>query len=90
MGLVPKPAGKITGGSIIFHAADGEKTDLLLLPEKEMRLWRGKRIAMIFQEPMTSLNPSARCGKQVMENILQHEKVTRSEARQRTSIFSAK
>ena len=84
IGLVPRPAGKITGGSIIFHAANGENTDLLLLPEQEMRMWRGKRIAMIFQEPMTSLNPSARCGKQVMENILQHEKVTRTQARQRT------
>jgi len=84
MGLVPKPAGKITGGSIIFNNAEGEQTDLLQLPEKEMRLWRGKRIAMIFQEPMTSLNPSARCGRQVMENILEHEKVTRLQARQRT------
>lgn len=84
MGLVPKPNGKISGGSIIFHDTGGTKTDLLQLSPKEMRHWRGKRIAMIFQEPMTSLNPSARCGKQVMENILEHEKVTPSEARQRT------
>jgi peptide/nickel transport system ATP-binding protein len=84
MGLVPKPGGIIDSGSIIFQTSEGVKTDLMKFPEKEMRLWRGKRIAMIFQEPMTSLNPVYRCGKQVMENILEHEKVSRSEARRRT------
>ena len=84
MGLIPKPNGKINSGSIIFHALNGGQPDLLKLPEKEMRLWRGKKIAMIFQEPMTSLNPAYRCGKQVMENILEHEKVSRREARMRT------
>jgi len=81
MGLVPKPNGKIKSGSVLFHSDDGTFTDLIKLPEKELRKWRGKRIAMIFQEPMTSLNPAFRCGKQVMENILEHEKVSRSEAR---------
>ena len=84
MGLIPKPNGKIKTGSVIYHTSNGEKTDLLQLSEKEMRLWRGKKIAMIFQEPMTSLNPAYRCGKQVMENILEHEKVTRSVARAHT------
>jgi peptide/nickel transport system ATP-binding protein len=84
MGLIPKPNGIINNGSIQFYASNGDKTDLLKLPETEMRLWRGKKIAMIFQEPMTSLNPAYRCGKQVMENILEHEKVTRNEARIRT------
>ena len=84
MGLVPKPNGKINSGSILFHTPEGEKFDLLQFPEKEIRHWRGKRIAMIFQEPMTSLNPAYRCGKQVMENILEHENVTRSQARART------
>lgn len=84
MGLIPKPTGKIKSGFIVFHTSENDKINLLSLPEKEMRLWRGKRIAMIFQEPMTSLNPAYRCGKQVMENILEHEKVTRSEARIRT------
>jgi peptide/nickel transport system ATP-binding protein len=83
MGLVPKPNGKINSGSIVFHSLQEGKIDLLQLPEKEMRLWRGKKIAMIFQEPMTSLNPAYRCGKQVMENILEHEKVSRSVARTR-------
>jgi len=84
MGLVPKPNGRIKNGSILFQSPDGQKTDLCTLSEKEMRYWRGKRIAMIFQEPMTSLNPAYRCGKQVMENILEHENVSRSEARKRT------
>ncbi len=84
MGLIPKPNGTINNGSIIFHTREGELFDLLKFSEKEMRLWRGKRIAMIFQEPMTSLNPVYRCGKQVMENILEHEKVSSSEARMRT------
>ena len=84
MGLIPKPNGIINSGSIIFSTAEGEQYDLLKLREKEMRLWRGKKIAMIFQEPMTSLNPAYRCGKQVMENILEHENVSRCEARSRT------
>ncbi len=84
MGLVPKPNGIIKSGSIVYHTPEAESFDLLKFPEKEMRHWRGKKIAMIFQEPMTSLNPAHRCGKQVMENILEHEKVTRSQARIRT------
>ncbi len=84
MGLIPKPNGKIKSGSIVFNNLNGNNCDLLQLPEKEMRQWRGKKIAMIFQEPMTSLNPAYRCGKQVMENILEHENVTRHEARKRT------
>jgi peptide/nickel transport system ATP-binding protein len=84
MGLVPKPNGKIKSGSIVFHSPEGVNSDLLQFPEKEMRHWRGKKIAMIFQEPMTSLNPAYRCGKQVMENMLEHEKISRSEARTRT------
>lgn len=84
MGLIPKPAGRINSGSIVFNTPENKATDLLTLPEKEMRLWRGKRIAMIFQEPMTSLNPSYRCGKQVMENMLEHENISRTEARHRT------
>lgn len=65
-------------GSITF---DGE--DLLALPEPQMRDIRGNRIAMIFQEPMTALNPSISVGKQVREAILLHEKVSRKEARER-------
>ncbi len=84
MGLIPKPNGRVPNGSIRFHTTGGTDFDLLQFPEKEMRHWRGKKIAMIFQEPMTSLNPAYRCGKQVIENILEHEKVSFSEARTRT------
>lgn len=68
----------IDAGSITF---DGE--DLLALPEPQMRDIRGNRIAMIFQEPMTALNPSISVGKQVREAILLHEKVSRKEAKER-------
>lgn len=73
MRLVQTPAGKISGGQIIFDNGD-KKTDLLTLPENQMRRIRGNDIAMIFQEPMTSLNPVYTCGEQVMEAILQHRK----------------
>ncbi len=73
-----------SSGTITFHEENGHPVDLLQLPEKEMRKWRGKRISMIFQEPMTSLNPVYRCGKQVMENILEHEPVSKQEAKKRT------
>ena len=58
MGLLPKQISKITSGSILF-----KDKDLVGLPEKEFQALRGKDIAMIFQEPMSSLNPSMRCGK---------------------------
>ena len=68
----------VAEGHITF---DGE--DLLALPEPKMRDIRGNRIAMIFQEPMTALNPSISVGKQVREAILLHEKVSRAEAKER-------
>ena len=77
--LVPSPPGRIASGEILL---DGE--DLLRLPEKEMRRIRGNRISMIFQEPMTSLNPVFTIGNQVAEAIRLHQKVSRKEARQRT------
>ena len=61
MRLIPDPPGKITSGQVIF---DGE--DLLTLPDADMRNIRGNRIAMIFQEPMTSLNPVLTIGKQIL------------------------
>lgn len=77
MQLIPCPPGRYDGGSILF---DG--TDILSLTERQMRAVRGRDIAMIFQEPMTSLNPVYSIGDQVMEAILLHQKVTRSEARE--------
>lgn len=73
MRLIPDPPGRIVGGEIFYHGKDGV-VDLLHVREKEMRGYRGNEIAMIFQEPMTSLNPVYKCGWQVMEAILQHDK----------------
>ncbi|MHC4047998.1 ABC transporter ATP-binding protein [Bradyrhizobium sp. 23AC] len=70
LGLVPNPPGRITGGEILF---DG--VDLTKLSENEMRAIRGNRIAMIFQEPMTSLNPSLTIGLQIAEPINLHNQM---------------
>ncbi|MFT5600100.1 MAG: peptide/nickel transport system ATP-binding protein [Flavobacteriales bacterium] len=72
MGLIPSPPGRITNGNIWFNH-NGERIDLTTLSDKEMRKIRGNEIAMIFQEPMTSLNPVHTCGEQVMEAILLHD-----------------
>lgn len=77
MGLVEKP-GNIEGGEILF---EGE--DLLKKTEVQMRAIRGKKIAMIFQEPMTSLNPVYTIGQQLVEALLLHENMTKSEAKER-------
>ncbi|MFQ5780920.1 MAG: ATP-binding cassette domain-containing protein [Nitrospiria bacterium] len=73
--LVPTPPGKIVGGKILF-----EGRNLLDLPEKEMRKIRGNRISMIFQEPMTSLNPVLTIGEQIAEGIALHEGIRPKEA----------
>ena len=75
MRLVPDPPGRIVGGSVVL-----EGTDLLGLDEAEMRQIRGNRISMIFQEPMTSLNPVMRIGDQITEVVRLHRKMTRKEA----------
>lgn len=83
--LLPKPAARITQGEIIFSATpESPSCDLLQLDEKKLRQVRGKEIAMIFQEPMTSLNPVFCCGDQVVEAILLHQACTPKEARTRT------
>lgn len=84
MRLIQTPPGRITGGTALFHEADGRTTDLLTLPEDQMRKYRGNRIAMIFQEPMTSLNPVFTCGDQIIEAIRLHQNVDLDEARTRT------
>ena len=73
--LIPDPPGRIVGGSITF----GER-ELLGLSEEEMRTLRGRAISMIFQEPMTSLNPVFTVGDQVAEGIRHHQRVSRREA----------
>ncbi|MDY6952195.1 MAG: ABC transporter ATP-binding protein, partial [Thermodesulfobacteriota bacterium] len=75
MGLVPKPAGEIHGGSILFQGQD-----LLTLTDREMRQMRGGEMAMIFQDPMTSLNPVYTIGNQIAEAVRLHQGRSRREA----------
>ena len=82
MRLVPCPPGKITQGEIWYYE-DDEKVNLLEIPEKTMQQYRGNKISMIFQEPMTSLNPVFTCGSQVMEVLLRHKNMTKKEAKER-------
>lgn len=82
MRLIQTPPGRISAGKALFHEADGSVTDLLALPEDKMRQYRGNRIAMIFQEPMTSLNPVFTCGDQIVEAIRLHKKVDKATAYQ--------
>ena len=84
MRLIPSPPGIISGGEIIFHKKNGEKVDLLKASEEEMRSYRGNDIAMIFQEPMTSLNPVFTCGDQVLEAIMLHQKLDKNQAKNLT------
>jgi peptide/nickel transport system ATP-binding protein len=76
--LLPSPPGRIAGGEIVF-----EGRDLLGLQEHEMRALRGKSIAMVFQEPMTSLNPVYTVGRQVAEVLVLHEHLSKRDARMR-------
>lgn len=83
MGLLPEKYSKINGGKILFYENEDKYIDLTSLKEKEYQSFRGKKVAMIFQEPMTALNPVQKCGKQVMEMILLHNKTSKSKAKQR-------
>ena len=79
MGLIPQPPGKITNGEVLFKGRD-----LVGLPENEMRKIRGKEIAMIFQDPMTSLNPVLTISRQIGEALQLHMDMDRAAARKRT------
>ena len=78
MGLVPNPPGRIEGGEVLF---DGE--NLLEFSDDQMRKVRGNDVSMIFQEPMTSLNPVFTVGHQIDEAVILHQKVSKSEAKNR-------
>lgn len=82
--LLPQPPAVYPNGNIIFTKKDDSSIDLLQANEKQLQLIRGNEIAMIFQEPMTSLNPVFTCGAQVMEAIQLHQKVSKAEAKKRT------
>lgn len=75
MRLIPNPPGRITSGEILF-----EGQDLLKIPEAQMRKVRGNKISMIFQEPMTSLNPVFTVGDQISETLILHQKMTKQQA----------
>ncbi|MCG1022671.1 ABC transporter ATP-binding protein [Sutcliffiella horikoshii] len=76
MRLIPEPPGRITQGSVLFKGKD-----LTKVSEPEMRKIRGADISMIFQDPMTALNPTLTVGDQIMEGIIQHKKVSKAEAK---------
>ncbi len=78
--LVPRPPGRIDGGSVMFRSNSGE-LDLLQLDAPSIRSVRGNEIAMIFQEPMTSLNPVFTVGDQILESIILHQRVKKTQAR---------
>jgi peptide/nickel transport system ATP-binding protein len=86
MGLVPNPPGRIAGGEIWFYRQGAEPINLLTMPKEVLREYRGGRIAMIFQEPMSSLNPVYTCGFQLMEALHYHRSdLSEPEARRRAA-----
>ena len=82
--LLAAPPATYRSGSILFHRKDGSVVNLLSLPSKDIQNIRGNEIGMIFQEPMTSLNPVFTCGNQVMEALQQHQKISKKEAKAKT------
>ena len=82
MGLLARP-GAIAGGEVLFRHRDGHVSDLARFGQREFRRVRGREIAMIFQEPMTSLNPLFTVGDQIGEMISLHEDISRADARKR-------
>ena len=84
MQLIQTPPGKIISGDINYYDPSGNKIDLSLLSKKNIQSFRGKKIAMIFQEPMTSLNPVYTCGNQIVEAIRQHQNISKKKAKEKT------
>lgn len=84
MRLIPNPPGKIVGGQILYYPLQGDPIDLVKLSEEEMQKIRGNELSMIFQEPMTSLNPVFTCGSQVTEAIRLHQNASKEEAKRLT------
>ena len=84
MGLIPSPPGKITHGEILFTTSDGTTVDTTQISAESLRKIRGNEMSMIFQEPMTSLNPVFSCGDQVAEAIVLHQDIGKQEAKNKT------
>ncbi len=85
MNLLPKKKGRIAGGHVYYHKNDGKRIDLTSLKSDSKEMWsiRGGEIAMIFQEPMTSLNPVYTIGSQIIEAIRYHQDVSKKKAREK-------
>ncbi|MBW4514047.1 MAG: ABC transporter ATP-binding protein [Timaviella obliquedivisa GSE-PSE-MK23-08B] len=81
MGLIPCPPGKVASGEIWFKAEDAAPADLLTVSQAQIQQYRGDQISMIFQEPMSSLNPVYTCGYQLIEAIRLHQEIPMPEAR---------
>jgi oligopeptide/dipeptide ABC transporter ATP-binding protein len=82
--LIPDPPGRIISGEILLQREDGSVEDLCRVSEARMRGIRGNRIAMIFQDPMTSLNPYLRVNEQLIEVLMLHKRMGRAEAREKS------
>ncbi|MEL6247710.1 MAG: ABC transporter ATP-binding protein [Cyanobacteria bacterium J06627_15] len=80
MGLVPSPPGRVTSGEILFHQDGQPSVDLRRMSAKRMQAYRGGELSMIFQEPMSSLNPVYTCGFQLIEALRQHQNVSKAQA----------
>ncbi|MBS4537000.1 ABC transporter ATP-binding protein [Clostridium sp. D2Q-11] len=78
MQLIPMPPGRIKDGSVMFNGKD-----LTKLTDRQMESVRGSEISMIFQDPMTSLNPTMKVGKQIMEGLIKHQRMSKSEAKKK-------
>lgn len=86
MGLIPSPPGHVTGGKIIYHCPrEGTQEDFHTLPPEKIQRYRGGRMSMVFQEPMSSLNPVYTCGFQIIEAIRQHEDLSKAAARRKAA-----
>ncbi len=83
LGLIPQPPGKIEGGQAILYNGAGQQ-DLLAMSERQVRQIRGGKIGFIFQDPISSLNPTMTIGKQIAESMTEHLGLGQTEARQRT------
>ena len=85
--LLPSPPAKYSSGEILFTPGDNQPVDLLKQTPEQMQQVRGNQVAMIFQEPMSSLNPVFTCGNQVMEAIRLHKKISTEEAKKQTIVL---
>lgn len=85
MGLVPNPPGEVKGGQIFYREESTNAVDFARLTPAQMQTYRGGKVSMIFQEPMSSLNPVYTCGFQIVEAILQHEGISKAAARRRAA-----